>query len=176
MDLRCNPRSPPVRCNATPRVRSVTRSEPSTPIVHVSPWSRVHILRRYTQTGIFCVKPPAFIKPVVWVGPSRRELKALPREVQRAMGMALWQAQNGAISPVARLMRGSQLHGVVEVSDDYGRRTFRMMYTTMFDEAVYVLCAFPKKSTRGVRTPQRLLALVASRLHDARTVHAMEVR
>ena len=27
-------------------------------------------------------------KPVVWVGSARRELKALPREVQRTMGIA----------------------------------------------------------------------------------------
>lgn len=42
-------------------------------------------LRRYTQTGIFRVHALPSLKPVVWVGPSRRELKALPREVQRVI-------------------------------------------------------------------------------------------
>lgn len=28
-------------------------------------------------------------KPVIWVGPSRRELRSLPRQVQRTMGIAL---------------------------------------------------------------------------------------
>ncbi len=122
------------------------------------------------------MQSPAFLKPVVWVGPSRRELKALPREVQRAMGMALWQAQSGVADPAARLMRGPQLHGVFEVSDDFDRRTFRMMYTTIFAEAIYVLCAFPKKSTKGIGTPRRLLVLVVKRLNDARAIHATEVR
>ncbi|MHB9004958.1 MAG: hypothetical protein ACYC6C_13045 [Coriobacteriia bacterium] len=39
-----------------------------------------------------------------------------------------------------------------------------------------MLCAFPKKSTRGISTPKRLLALVEKRLNDARVIHAMEVR
>jgi phage-related protein len=42
----------------------------------------------------------------------------------------------------------------------------------MFDEEIYVLCAFLKKATRGIKTPRRLLALVEKRLGDARVIHA----
>ena len=71
-------------------------------------------------------------------------------------------------------MRGARLQRVVEVRDDFDRRTYRLMYTTTFDEAIYVLCAFPKKATRGIKTPRRLLALVEKRLRDARLIHAFE--
>jgi phage-related protein len=72
-------------------------------------------------------------------------------------------------------MRGARLRGVIEVRDDFDRRTYRLMYTT-FDEAIYALCAFPKKATSGIRTPKRLLALVEKRLRDARVIHAFEAR
>jgi phage-related protein len=94
------------------------------------------------------------LKPVTWVGPSRHELRALPREVQRTMGIALWQAQLGRVDPSARLMRGARFHG----------------------EAIYIVCAFPKKATSGIKTPKRLLSLVEKRLRDARSIHAFEAR
>ena len=90
-------------------------------------------------------------KPVVWVGPSRNEVKALPPEVRQAFGVALWRAQCLAHVPSAHRMQGSRFRGVLEVRGDFDRMTYRMMLATNFDEAVYVLCAFPKKATRGIR-------------------------
>ena len=43
---------------------------------------------------------------------------------------------------------------VIELADDFGGDTYRMVYTVRFSEAVYVLHAFKKKSKRGIRTPQ----------------------
>ena len=117
--------------------------------------------------------PPSSFKTLVWVGPSRRELKALPRDVQRAMGIALWQAQLGNRDPAARPMRGGHLREAIEIRDDFDRRTFRVMYTASFDEAVYVLCAFQKKATHGIKTPSHILALVERRLRVARAIHAL---
>ena len=41
------------------------------------------------------------------------------------------------------------------------------MYTVRFDEAVYVLHAFQKKSPSGIRTAKRDVDLVAERLKAA---------
>lgn len=115
-------------------------------------------------------------KPVIWVGPSRKELKALPPEVRQAFGVALWRAQCLSHVPSAHSMQGLRFRGVLEVRGDFDRMTCRMMLATNFDEAVYVLCAFPKKATRGIRTPARRLALVAKRLGNARELHARAER
>jgi phage-related protein len=40
-----------------------------------------------------------------------------------------------------------------------------------FAEAIYVLHAFQKKSTRGTATPEREIALIRSRLADAERLH-----
>jgi len=61
-------------------------------------------------------------KPVVWVGPARDELRAMPREVQRTMGIALWFAQLGALHPVASPMQGKRFAGVMEVREDFDLR------------------------------------------------------
>lgn len=111
-------------------------------------------------------------KPVVWVGPSRRELKTLPRAVRRRMGIALFYAQMGGVHPAARPMKGPALGGVMEIVEDFDRSTYRAMYTTKLGDVVYVLCAFQKKSTHGIRTPQHLVAVIVERLKQARALHA----
>ena len=118
----------------------------------------------------------AFPKPVIWVGPSRRELQAQPRDLQRAFGLALWRAQCRHAVSNATLLQGSRLRGVLEVREDFDRRTYRMMIITSFDEAIYVLRVFPKKATHGIKTPARLVSLVEKRLRDAREIHASETR
>ena len=45
--------------------------------------------------------------------------------------------------------------------------TWRTVYTVRFQDAVYVLHAFQKKSKRGIATPQKELELVKQRLAAA---------
>lgn len=121
------------------------------------------------------MQPVPLPKPVVWVGPARDELKALPREVQRTMGIALWFAQLGGVHPLASPMKG-KLAGVIEIGVDVDRRTFRLMYTAKFGGAIYALCAFPKKATKGIATPKHHLDRVEQRLRQARQIHAEQGR
>ena len=116
-------------------------------------------------------RPP---KPVTWVGSARDELKALPREVQRTMGIALWFAQLGSLHPAARPMKGRQLAGVIEIREDYDRSTYRLMYIAKLGDVIYALCAFQKKATKGIATPKRLLARVEERLRQARRIHEQQ--
>ena len=109
-------------------------------------------------------------KPLVWIGPARSEVKDLPREVGRTMGVALWFAQQGSMHPTASPMKGN-LAGVVEVRADDDRSTYRLMYVTKLGGAVYVLSAFQKKAKSGVATPKHLLDRVEERLRQARTLH-----
>lgn len=111
-------------------------------------------------------------KPLVWVGPSRRELKAMPRGVQRAMGIALFYAQLGGVHPSARPMKGGALGGVTEIREDLRGDTFRVTYTARLGDVVYVLHAFQKKSTQGIQTPARVLRLIEDHYGQARVLHA----
>lgn len=49
--------------------------------------------------------------------------------------------------------------GLVELVDDFDGETYRAMYTVKLAGVVYVLHVFHKKSTRGIATPKRELAV-----------------
>jgi phage-related protein len=56
---------------------------------------------------------------------------------------------------------------VLEIVVSHYGDTWRTVYTIRFQDAVYVLHAFQKKSKRGIATPQEELDLVKQRLAAA---------
>ncbi|MGH7860049.1 MAG: type II toxin-antitoxin system RelE/ParE family toxin [Candidatus Binatia bacterium] len=95
---------------------------------------------------------------------SRADLQALPQEVRRKIGYALYFAQRGESHEAAKALKGFGDAAVLEIIEDWDRSTYRAVYTVRFAGAVYVLHVFQKKSKRAVRTPARDLALIRSRL------------
>lgn len=111
------------------------------------------------------------LKPVDWIGPTRRELRQFPEAVRDAIGFALFRAQLGAKHPSAKPLKGFGGAGVLEIVEDHDGDTYRAVYTVRFAEAVYVLHAFRKKSKKGVATPKHELELIRSRLKEAERRH-----
>ena len=106
-------------------------------------------------------------RPVIWVGSSRRDLRAFPRQVRGEIGQALYAAQQRETDPAARPLKGFGGRSVVEIIADHEGSTWRAVYTVRFAEAVYVLHAFQKKSKKGIATPKRELDLIHRRLAEA---------
>ncbi len=115
---------------------------------------------------------PPTLKPLVWVGSSKEDLKRFPEEVRLVMGYALYLAQVGGKHPDAKPLRGFSGAGVLEVVDDHEGDTYRAVYTVKLRGVVYALHAFQKKSKKGIKTPQRDLDLVRHRLKQAEEIHA----
>ena len=113
-------------------------------------------------------EPP--LKQVVWVGSSRRDLRAFPDPVQDCMGYAIYVAQRGAKHRDAKVLRGFGGAGVLELVQDFRGDTFRAVYTVRFAGAVYVLHAFQKKSKTGRETARRDMELIEQRLRDAERI------
>ncbi len=107
------------------------------------------------------------LKPLVWVGASRKDFSAFPDEAKSEMGFALFQAQQGFRHRRAKPLTGFSDAGVVEVVSDHRGDAFRTVYTVRFASTVYVLHAFQKKSKTGIATPQSDINLVRQRLRDA---------
>ena len=112
-------------------------------------------------------------KPCIFVGASRRELKALPDEVQREVGFALFDAQCGGKPLSAKPLKGFGGTGVLEIVENFDGDTYRAVYTVRFAEAVYVLHAFQKKSKRGIATPKATIDIIKARLRTAEDDHRM---
>lgn len=107
------------------------------------------------------------MKPLHWVGSSKKDLLDMPDEVQDIFGFALHQAQEGNKHSQAKPMKGFSGAGVLEVVEDYDGDTYRAVYTVKLGAAVYTLHCFQKKSTKGIETPKHDLDLIKSRLRDA---------
>lgn len=107
-------------------------------------------------------------KPVHWIGSSRDDLKAFPKDVQRSIGVALWAAQLGSKAPYAKPLKGFAGAGVLEVVDDFDGNAYRAVYTVRFAGVVFVLHAFQKKSKRGIATPKNEIDRIEQRLKRAK--------
>ncbi len=107
------------------------------------------------------------VKPCLFVGPSRRELKAFPDTVKGSVGHALHQAQCGDEADSAKALKGFGGRGILEIVEDFDGNAYRAVYTVRFAGLIYVLHAFQKKSKKGIETPHQTIELIKSRLRDA---------
>ena len=88
-------------------------------------------------------------KPLFWIGSSKRDLLAMPDSVVR-------QPWKGVGT------------GVFEVVSDFKTDTFRAGYVVRFEQAIYVLHCFQKKSPSGTRTAKTDVEMIERRLKMAK--------
>lgn len=119
------------------------------------------------------VNPP--VRPLLWIGSSKKDLIALPIGVRKFFGHALNFAQNGEQHEAAKVLKGFGGAGVLEVVEDDADGTYRAVYTVKFQEAVFVLHCFQKKSKNGIATPKRDRNIIQTRLKVAEAL-AREIR
>ena len=102
------------------------------------------------------------MKPVIWMGSSKADLKAFPAAVIDDMGHQLYLVQSGLEpddwKPMATVGAGVR---DIRVKDVAG--TFRTVYLATRPEAVYVLHCFRKKTPQ---TARRDIELARKRLQD----------
>lgn len=88
----------------------------------------------------------------------------LPVDVRKFFGFALSLAQAGDQHDDAKVLKGFGGAGVLEVVEDDSGGTYRAVYTVKFEEAVFVLHCFQKKSKRGIETPKQDMDIIRARL------------
>lgn len=114
-------------------------------------------------------------KPLEWIGSSHKDMMTLPTDVRRFFGYALSLAQAGDQHDAAKVLKGFGSAGVLEVVEDDAGGTYRAVYTVKFEEAVFVLHCFQKKSKRGIATPKKDMDIIRVRLKVAEVL-AKELR
>ena len=72
-------------------------------------------------------------------------------------------------------MKGFGGAGVLEVVEDDVVGTYRAVYTVEFEEAVFVMHCFQKKSKHGIATPKEDMDIIRARLKIAEAL-AKELR
>ena len=111
------------------------------------------------------------LKPVAWIGSSKKDLKKFPEIVQESIGDAIQEVQYGRKPLSAKPLSGFHGAGVLEIIDNHDGDTYRAVYTVRFAEVIYVLHAFQKKSRHDIQTPKQEMELVHVRLRAAETAY-----
>lgn len=108
------------------------------------------------------------MKPVLWIGSSKRDLKDMPEEVQSEVGHSLREIQKGKDPGNTKPLKHLGVSGISEIIVNERQGTFRTVYTVEFKDAIAVLHVFQKKSKSGISTPKQEIDLVLQRLKQAR--------
>jgi phage-related protein len=107
------------------------------------------------------------LKPLYWVGSSKKDLLAMPSDVVDGFGFALHLAQSGKKHGQSKPLKGFGGASVLEIVEDQIGDTYRAVYTVKMADRVYVLHCFQKKSTKGIETPRQDIELIRERLKAA---------
>ncbi len=88
-------------------------------------------------------------KQLEWIGRSKEDLMDFPYDARRKAGFELRSIQQGDVASDVKPM--STIGKGVEEIRIWTRETYRVFYVAKFDEAVYVLHAFQKKTQKTSR-------------------------
>ena len=100
---------------------------------------------------------------VSWIKAARREFETFPGDARLTCLTALTIAAEGGKADIAKPMRGLG-SGVLEIALAFRGDAFRIVYAVQLGEDIWVVHAFQKKSTRGIKTPKHEVDLIRDRL------------
>ena len=96
------------------------------------------------------------LKPLYWVGSSKRDLLTLPGPVVDLFGFALYLAQDGRKHEQAKPLRGFGSASVLEVAEDWDRSTY-IEQSTPYGSRGRCSCSTYFRRSLNVELPRRKL-------------------
>jgi len=107
------------------------------------------------------------LRPVVWMGNSKKNLRGFPEGAQKLIGDELQLLQFGGMPKDTKPFRGVG-SGVLEIAVRYDKDAYRTVVAVQVGKKIYVLHAFQKKSKRGIETPKQDVDLIKQRYKEAK--------
>jgi phage-related protein len=102
-------------------------------------------------------------RPISWIKAARKEFEKFPAEAQDLIRSALIIASDGGKSEIAKPLQGLG-SSVLKIALPYRGNAFRVVYDLQLADAIWVVHAFQKKSTQGIKTPKHEIDLIQDRL------------
>src|SRR5271157_2931637 len=93
-------------------------------------------------------------RPVSWIKAALKEFGTFPEGARSIFLAALTIAAEGGKADIAKPMHGLG-SGVFELALGFRGDAYRVVYAVHLAEEIWVLHAFQKKSTQGIKTPKR---------------------
>ena len=88
-----------------------------------------------------------------------------------ATSARLYAAQQDVTDPAAKPLKGFGGGRVMEIVERYRTDAYRAIYTAHFEDAVYVLHVFQKKSKSGIATPKHEIEVIRKCFAEAERHH-----
>jgi phage-related protein len=108
-------------------------------------------------------------RPISWIKAALKEFQDFPEGARSIFLAALTMAAEGGKADTAKPMRGVG-SGVFEIALPFRGDAFRVVYALQLADEIWVVHAFQKKSTQGVKTPMHEIDLIKDRLKRLREI------
>jgi phage-related protein len=102
-------------------------------------------------------------RPVSWLKAALNDFATFPEDARTICLTAITIAAEGGKSDLAKPMQGMG-SGVFEIALPFKGDAFRVVYAVQIAEELWVVHAFQKKSTKGIKTPRHEIELIKDRL------------
>ena len=98
-------------------------------------------------------------RPVSWIRAALKEFETFPEGARSICLAALTIAAEGGKADIAKPVHGLG-SGVFEIALPFKGDAFRLVYAVQLADEIWVVHAFEKKSTQGIKTPKREIDLI----------------
>jgi phage-related protein len=106
---------------------------------------------------------PRRTRTISWIRAALKEFEKFPEEAKSVCLTALTIAAEGGKADIAKPMHGLG-SGIFEIALAFRSDAFRVVYAVQLGNEIWVIHAFQKKSTQGIKTPKHEIDLIAERL------------
>jgi phage-related protein len=104
-----------------------------------------------------------FTRPVSWLVAAPKDFEAFPVGARETCLDALTLAAEGGKADITKPMKGLG-SGVFEIALKFRRDAYRVVYLVQIGDDLWVVHAFQKKSTQGIKTPKHEVDLIKERI------------
>ena len=102
-------------------------------------------------------------RPISWIKAARKDFEKFPVAAQTICLTALTIAAEGGKADIAKPLQGFG-SAVFEIALPHRGDAFRVVYAVQLGDDLWVIHAFQKKSTQGIKTPKHEIDLIEDRL------------
>ena len=102
-------------------------------------------------------------RAVSWIRAALKDFEAFPEGARSVCLAALTIAAEGSMADIVKPLHGMG-SGVFEIALAIRGDAYRVVYAVQLADEIWVVHAFQKKSTQGIKTPKREMDLIKDRL------------
>ncbi len=106
-------------------------------------------------------------RKIVWLGNALKNILEFPDGAKKLIGDELQFIQFGGMPKDAKPFKGVG-SGVIEIAVKFNKDAFRCVQAVQLGEIIYVLHAFQKKSSTGMKTAKKDVDLIKQRYNEAK--------